>query len=221
MIQEEEKNKKKLLLAVSAILLGFVLPILVIAVGINIFRVTNNNLKEKNTENSPEITSEEVIKPSALLNNRSAYNNKRVVVRGRVTREPAVCEKKECPVEDSCCGCPGERNLILADSDTVLTSKNTGRLRLLGQQKESLCKRKPDSCEYECRGWTEGAIYDVTGKFFTETPPPGWKVSLDYYFLVESKSLVRKVGIMDTIGNLFNEIKAQFQKLKTSGSYVL
>lgn len=221
MAKEEKKTFKGVILQALAIFLGFVVPISLLAIGIAIFKVTDINLKRPAEKASQETVAEEVITPSTLLNNRAKYSRQRVVIRGRTTREPAVCERKECPADDSCCGCPEERNLILNDSNVVLTSNSGGRLRLLDEQKQPLCQRRVGSCEYNCGEWKVGAIYDVTGNFFGEAPPPGWKMSLEYYFLVEDKSLVRTVGILDTIGNLFNEIKAQFQKLKTTGSYVL
>ncbi len=221
MPEEDKKKKKRTALATLAIFFGFVLPVSVLIIGITIFRVNDIGLKPSSSENIQETSSEGVLKPSELLSNRAKHAGKRVVVQGRVSREPAVCEKKECPSDNPCCGCPEERSLILNDSNVVLTSNSGGRLRLLDQEKKPFCFLPAGSCNYECSGWEEGAIYDVTGNFFTETPPPGWKISLEYYFLVENKSLVKSVGILDTIGNLFNEIKAQFYKLKTSGSYVL
>lgn len=221
MAEEEKKTSRRVVLQTLAIFLGFVVPISILVIGIAIFKVTDINLKRPAEKASQETIAEEVVTPSTLLNNRAKYSRQRVVIRGRTTREPAVCERKECPADDSCCGCPQERNLILNDSNVVVTSKSGGRLRLLDEQKQPLCQRQVGSCEYNCGEWKIGAIYDVTGDFFGEAPPPGWKMSLEYYFLVENKSLVRTVGILDTIGNLFNEIKAQFQKLKTTGSYVL
>lgn len=221
MYEEVEEKKKNSSLAVLAIFFGFVLPVSVLVVGIVVFGVNDPGLKPSTTENIQEINPEDVVKPSDLLNNRAKYAGKRVVVQGRVSRESAVCEKKECPADSPCCGCPEERSLVLSDNNRVLVSaQGVAKLRLLDEEKEPLCSLAAGSCKYECPGWKENAIYNVTGNFFSEVPPPGWKISLDYYFTVESKSLVRTVGVLDTIRDFFYEIQNQIKQLRTSESYV-
>lgn len=164
---------------------------------------------------------EGILLPSQIFADKMKYNKQNIVMRGRVLLEPAVCEKKACPKEDSCCGCPYERNLFITDAGTLLTSKTAGHIRLIEPNGRPFCQRKPASCEYSCQDWEEGAIYNVFGAFFAESPPPGWKLSLEYYLTVTDKELVKRVLVGESISNFFNEITEMFKKLKTSGSYVL
>lgn len=161
------------------------------------------------------------ITPSKVLTNRSKYNKERFSIRGKVVFEAVVCERKECPAEDPCCGCSQERNIYLVDSETIITSKTKGRLKLVNSSRKTFCQRQLGSCDYDCQGWGEGAIYDVLGQFFYEAPPPGWSMSLDYYFQVEDKQVVRTIGLEETVDNFIKEIKDTLKKLKTSGYYVL
>lgn len=216
----EKKKKISLGLVFS---LGVSLGLLLFLIAVVIFfNLTNVKyfpyLKKETGELKP---SEEVLIPSQILNNKSQYNKQRILVRGRVSEEPAVCEKKECPTSDPCCGCPSERDLLISDSEAILTSKTKGVLRLLGPNGKSLCQRRQGSCEYSCQDWVKGVIYDVSGTFFAEPPPPGWKLSLEYYFKVESKNLVKTTSLGESARNVFNDIKEMFKQLTTSGSYVL
>ncbi len=213
-----EKIDKKSPLRLLAIILVFVLPVALVIVSIFIFRTTKQE-KEKVFEE--KIETEERLIPSQILNNKSKYNQQRIIVRGRVSTESAVCEKKECPMDDPCCGCPLEIDLIIADAGTILSPKTGGRLRLSNIEGNPFCQRSQLSCEYHCGDWIEGVIYDVGGKFFAEAPPPGWKLSLNYYFQVEDKDLIRERGFGEFIGDVLREIKELVQKFKTSGYYVL
>ncbi len=159
--------------------------------------------------------------PSQILENRSKYSGKTVTVTGRLSHDPVVCEKKGCPAEDPCCGCPAERYLTLTDPSSVATSKTTERLKIVSPQGKTFCQRRTASCEYDCPDWQEGDIYDVTGTFFSEAPPPGWHLSLNFYFTVQSHQKAKTVTIEDTTSNFFEEIKAKIKDLTSSGTYVL
>jgi len=211
----KHKIKNRFLLFL-AVVVAFVAPLTLLILGVFIFRQTNPVIKINPGE---EIKTEERLIPSQVLSNKAKYHQQEVVIRGRASPEPVVCERKECPTNDSCCGCPVERDLILADAGKVLTSQE-GAMRLIEAGK-SLCQRRQYSCDYDCGDWLRGAIYDVNGKFFAESPPPGWKLSLNYYFQVESKNLVKKVSLSETFNNFFSEIKNRLNNLKTSGQYVL
>lgn len=206
--------KKKLLLF-FVVLISFIAPLTLVILGIVIFNKTNPVIKIS----IEKVKKEERLIPSQVLSNKAKYDQQEVVIRGRASPEPVVCERKECPTNDSCCGCPVERDLILADAGKVLTSQE-GAMRLIEAGK-SLCQRRPYSCDYNCGDWVKGAIYDVSGKFFAESPPPGWKLSLNYYFQVESKNLVKKVSFKETFGNFISEMKNKIASFKTSGQYVL
>ena len=159
--------------------------------------------------------------PSQVLSNKSAYNQQEITIRGRVSPEPVVCEKEECPLDDSCCGCPTERNLALFDAGKLLTSEEGGLRMLDASTGKPLCTRQLKSCDYLCGDWIKGAIYDVSGKFYAQPPPPGWKMSLEYYFQVEGKNLVKRVSFGESFGNLLSEIKEKLQNWRSSGQYVL
>lgn len=218
MAKKIKKIDKKLLLRWLVIVFTFILPLILVMVSIFIFNKTRR-VREKVSEERRE--AKERLTPSQILNNKPKYNQQKITVRGRVSPGPVVCERKECPPSDPCCGCPSERALIIHDPGVALTSKTGGRLRLVDSDGKQFCQRRQSSCKYHCRDWIERAIYDVRGVFFAEPPPPGWKLSLEYYFQVESKNLVKKVGLGESIGNVFREIKEKIEKLKTSGYYIL
>ncbi|HUS60147.1 MAG TPA: hypothetical protein VMX76_02075 [Nevskiaceae bacterium] len=178
------------------------------------------------TSQTGEMIQEEVetkgsIIPSQVLNSKAKYTQQNIVIRGRVALERVVCEKKKCPVDDVCCGCPQLRNLVIKDPGKTLTSESEGLLRLLDSKLQPFCQRSKTSCDYDCQDWVDNAIYDVSGLFFAEPPPTGWKMSFDYYFQVEDKEPVKKVGTVDIIKNIFNEAVSKVKEWTTSGSYVL
>jgi hypothetical protein len=218
MPKEVKKHTKRSLLIFLAILFSFILPLALLITGIFIFRKTNLVIKRIPEE---QIEREEGLTPSQILANKSKYSQQKIAIRGRVVPEPVVCERKECPLDDSCCGCPSERNLAVNNPGQVLSSQE-GSLRLVeAQTGKAFCTRQAKSCDYLCGDWVKGAVYDVNGEFFAESPPPGWKLSLNYYFQVESKELVKRVGLGESFGNFVNEIKEKFKSFKTSGYYVL
>ena len=215
-------KKSKIKLGVLLALIFFALTFLFLIAVVIYFNLTNAKYqqllkKSGGTVKVPEGT----LIPSQVLNNKAKYNRQGIVVRGKVFTEPVVCEKKECPASDSCCGCPTERGLSFFDPTAVLTQQAQGKLELLGVNKSRFCQRQPGNCDYHCQDWTLGAVYDVAGVFFSEAPPPGWKLSLDYYFQVESKNLVGTTPFTESATNLFNEIKDTIKNFRTSGSYVL
>lgn len=213
-----KKIDTRIILRIMAVIIGVIIPAILLTISASVLRKYKRE-KEEVFEEKVEV--KERLAPSQVLNNKSKYNQSRIVISGRVSPGPVVCERKECPVDDPCCGCPSERDLIIYDPGVVLSPKAEGRLRLLAPQGGSFCRRRVLSCDYDCGDWTEGAIYDVGGVFFAEPPPPGWKLSLEYYFQVESKELVKKVGPKEFIGNLFEEIKNLVEKFKKSGYYIL
>jgi len=168
----------------------------------------------KNLKNSKE-TSPKGIFPSEVLNKKSSYSGKKIILRGRVTEAPVVCQKKDCPRDDVCCGCPEERNLVILDEKNILTSQTKEGLRLLDKEGKSFCQREKGSCRYQCGDWKEGGVYEVYGEFWAEAPPPGWGKSMDFYFKVEDKSIGERANLF------FQEIKNMIKNFRTSGSYVL
>jgi len=174
----------------------------------------------KNLKTSQEV-SPKGISPSEVLNKKSSYSGKKVTLRGRVVEAPVVCQKKDCPSDDACCGCPEERNLVILDEKNILTSQTKESLRLLDKEGKSFCQREKGSCRYQCGDWKEGGVYEVYGEFWAETPPPGWTKSIDFYFKVEDKRLVKSLGIGGRANLFFQEIKNIIKNVRTSGSYVL
>jgi hypothetical protein len=217
MINLPKKGKNKFLFFLT-ILVAFFIPLSLLILGLFVFNKTNPIIKILPEE---EVKAEVRLTPSQILANKAKYNLQEIVIRGRVKPEPVVCERKECPANDACCGCPTERDLILTDTGKVLTSEE-GTLKLVDTKLgKSFCSRRSYTCDYDCGDWVKGAIYDVSGKFFADSPPPGWQMSLNYYFQVESKELVKKVSFKETFGNFINEMKNKIASFKTSGQYVL
>lgn len=217
-LERIKKTGRKGKLRWLIVICTFGIPLILLLVGVVIFVETSLLPKVALQETAG---SKETFDPSEVLNNKFRYNRQRIVIKGKVSPEPVVCQRQECPQDDSCCGCPKERNLLIADAGTILRSKTKGRLRLLDSEGKSFCQRKPFSCEYDCGDWNKGAVYEVVGVFSAEPPPPGWQLSLDYYFQAENKRLVREITFGFSVGNVFKDITEFFGSLKTSGSYVL
>lgn len=212
------KKRKISFLFFLTVLIAFISPLSLLILGIFIFNKTNPIMIIK----TEEVTkNEEKLSPSQILANKSKYSQQEIVIRGRVNQEPVVCERKECPTNDICCGCPAGRDLILTDSGKILTSEE-GTLRLVENVTEKpLCQRIISSCEYHCSDWIRGAIYDVSGKFFADSPPPGWQMSLNYYFQINGKELVKRISFMESLRSFGGEIKNKITSFKTSGQFVL
>jgi len=195
----------------------FLLPLAILLVGIVLIYTTTPPRKSISVAPLPS----SVFTPDQVLAGRGAYSGRTITVNGRIFQESVVCENKACPPEDSCCGCPVERHLAIANADTMVTGKSLERLRLLPFSGKAYCERKPGSCTYECPEWSPGDIYNVTGIFHFEPPPPGWQLSLDYYFVVDKHQLSQKVTAETSLMTIFNDIKKQLTDLANSASYVL
>lgn len=213
------KSDRKRFLIPLIIIFSFILPLVFLILGVVIFKASNRfvqSLKEEKAE------TEERLIPSQILKSKAKYHQQKFWLRGRVGLSPVVCEKKECPVGDNCCGCPLERDLYLYDAGNILKSSGEEKLRMRDVfTGESLCQRRQGSCEYDCGDWNKGAIYDVYGNFFAEAPPSGWQKSLNYYFEVENKNLVRKINFSENFSNFIEEIREKIQSWRTSGQYIL
>lgn len=214
-----KKSQSERFLIPLIILFSFLLPLLLLFLGVVVFRISNKFAQTLNVEE--KISTEERLVPSQILKDKSKYHDKKLWLKGRVVLSPVVCEKKECG-NDPCCGCPETRDLVLQDIGTILKSSGEEKLRLKdGFTRESLCKRKESSCDYDCEGWVKEAVYDVYGRFFAEIPPSGWQKSLNYYFEVEGKNLVKTFNFTDSLGNLINDLKERFGNFKSSGQFIL
>jgi len=212
-----KRGKINLIILLSLIItIASLVVITWVVISFNIGRrqVPKNLITPK--EVSPKGTS-----PSEVLNKKSFYSGKKINLKGRVVEIPVVCQKKECPSDDACCGCPWERNIALLDEKSVLTFQTKERFLLLDKEGKSFCQRKKGSCRYECGDWKIGGIYEVYGEFWAESPPPGWGKSLDFYFKVEDKKLSKTLGLGSRINFLIQDIKNLVRNLKTSGEYVL
>lgn len=216
-----EEQDKKTTLELLIITFTILLPAILVVVGVLVFYKTNI-IKEVRPGEMVELQ-EGTITPGQLLENRYKYKDQKLTLRGKISQEPIVCERKECPGEDPCCGCRPERNLIITDAGRVVVQESAWRLRLLGPGGSAFCQRLPNSCEYDCPGWEVEGVYDVTGTFFAEPPPvgTGWKVYFDFYFEVEDKRLVEKIGIADMPARFFKGIQELIEKIRTSAGYYI
>lgn len=219
---QPEKPKVSLGVLISLIISGFLLVFLVaLIIFFNITNVRYRQYLEKGKEELKALG--EALAPSQVVENKAQYKGKELLIRGKVFQEPTVCEKKECPKEDPCCGCKQERNLVIADHDKAIQDKSIWRLRLMGPGAQAFCQRKENSCVYECPGWKMEAIYDVIGTFFAEPPPvgSGWKVYFDFYFEVENKELVKEESFLDWPGRVVESIKGFINKIRGSAEYYI
>lgn len=219
------RRKKKATRRISIffiILFGLILPAILVIFGVLLFRKTSPppaKIEDK------EIKAEEagVLKPSAVLNSQAKYARQNLILRGKLVAEEVVCERKECPEDDPCCGCEDKKDLILIDADaSILSEKAKARLYLFEKERKSLCQKIPGTCDYDCSDWQMGKIYNVEGTFFSEAPPPGWGRSLDFYFMIKDKELAEQQVVgRQRLENFLDDFKSFFKKLKTSGYYVL
>jgi hypothetical protein len=219
-MKNNSSNNQKKPFKIISFFLTVLIPLL--ALGLSIFiiyKIKSNLPKISQTEEA--IKEENALSPSDVSENKTKYKDQIITLKGRVEKENAVCQKKECPENDPCCGCPDKINLYLYDSTSSLSQKTKTAFKLVGEKKEELCQRKPLSCSYECKGWQTGSVYNITGKFFAESPPPGLKISFDHYLEVYSKEFSKKPTLSEKIGNLINDIKQFINKTKNSGSFVL
>ena len=218
MVKGLAQKDRRLLLKILVVLVTFILPGILLTYGVFL---TYENIIFKTKVEVRKLEVEERLIPSKVLNNKSKYSQQRIMIRGKVLMESVVCSRKQCPEGDSCCGCPEESNLLIADADVVLFQKTGGRLRIIGHEGQPFCQRKKASCDYDCGDWIDGATYDIWGTFFSQAPPPGWKLSLEYYFQVEGKEFVTRIALGEKIQTIFKEIKERISALTTSGQYIL
>ncbi len=213
----EKKFKRKKILIFLSVLFIFVIPaILIIASALWLER----------TWIRPEVEEElaaEYLIPTKILADKMKYKDETVMVRGRVIEEDMVCERIDCPSDDPCCGCKDERNLLVTDVGSAIITQMPGKLVLLTPEKEVLCQRRRNSCEYECSGWRPGSIYEIKG-FFRAEPPPrgtGLRIYFGYYLEVHEKKLERGVGFIEKVIALFSSLKNIIASSRTSGYYIL
>jgi len=210
---------KQIFLRFLEFALFFIIPLILLITSVFIIRKVGQ-IREKLPDEKIETETKKDLIPSQILNNKSKYSQESITVRGKISFEAVVCERKECPAEDTCCGCPLMKDVVISDAGAVFTPKTKSRLKLLDTKGKSFCQREKSSCDYNCGDWISGAVYDVDGVFYAEPPPPGWKLSLDFYFQVKDKELIKKTGFKDLIGNVLEEIVGLVGKIKAP-TYIL
>ena len=199
-----------------ALILGVIVPLVVVA-GSAYFLLDLSTTTDGGTMVAD---GGEEVSPAVVLANKMSYNDKYLELRGIVTEEATVCERKECPQEDRCCGCPDNKDLFLSNADSGWQSSTAGRMTLLDKGGSHLCSRLVNSCQYGCNSWEPGAIYRVSGKFYATPPPPGWMMSLEYYFMVDGKTMLSQVSWTDTLSNTINYWWGSLRDSLSSGSYI-
>lgn len=219
MAKNETAAQKKPFKAIS-FAFTVIIPLLALAFSVFIIYEVRSNLPKRLTLEE-EIIPEDILAPSQVLNNKFEYTEKTIVVHGRVQKEQAVCQKKECPSDDPCCGCPEEINLYLYDAESSISQQSKSVFKLLDDNLAKPCKREPLKCEYSCGDWENGAIYNITGKFSAEKPPPGLNISFDHYFTVYDKAFAKKPNFGERFQNTIDDLKKLIEGTKTSGSFVL
>ena len=204
-------------------ILGNFLSIMVLLVGLVIiafFAFYFYNLNAKNNFlNQPKPVEAEILTPAKLISESVKYHNQIITVRGVTDQEAVVCEKKECPAEDTCCGCPESKNLILLEPQMTLENKLQSRLPLLDAKLEPLCRRGINSCQYVCSDWVRGALYDVTGIFHGEKQL-GLSVVVNLNLQAQSKEIVKNLNFFDSMANFFEGLKQAVTQFNTSGTFV-
>jgi hypothetical protein len=213
-------KKLKLLKIYYAFSLLLILASVIITLIFAQQRKLERTWKEEAALEKPSVAG--ILSPSEALNNKSQYAGQRITLIGRVNLAPVVCQKQDCPSEDKCCGCPSDRDLAIKDAGVIFSAKTKELLKMLDKDKKSLCQRQEGGCDYTCPDWVTGGVYEVTGMFYAQSPPPGWKLSLEYYFVPEEKKIVQKqIQFRESLSTLFQEIKTKIQGFQTAGEYVL
>lgn len=161
----------------------------------------------------------EILTPGKLISQAAKYNKQIVTVRGVSDQETVVCEKKECPADDSCCGCPQNKNLVLVNPQITLENKLQSQLPLLNADLEPFCRREINSCRYLCPDWVRGALYDITGIFHGEAQT-GLRVIVNLNLQVQNKTIVKDLNFFDSLGRFFEGLKQSLNQFKTSGIFV-
>lgn len=200
--------------------------VLIVDIGI---RVKNLQDYEKTLDLVEKIALEEKGKgatfffPSELTASRAKYNNQPIDLRAKISTAPIVCQKRQCEKNDACCGCPDSRDLVASDFRTSVSSSGPiDLLKLHDANNQPICLRKVNSCDYDCSGWENGSIYDISGTFVFEEGPKGWNRPKDLYVMVNDKKLIRFLGMQESFGQLFEKIGSVFDGLRgDTGTYVL
>jgi hypothetical protein len=219
MIKRTDFNSRNLLI-ILILFVGFILPSALLIGGVYMFRDKSPTPPGKAQEENLE----KIITPSDVLSDMAGYSQERITLRGKVIRQPAVCKKLACPAEDRCCGCPPSVGLMIADEIGDPAKEITKTLNLTDINGDSLCRRADNACRYDCGDWVLDNVYDVDGKFYYEAPPPGWRLSLEYYFAVNDKTNIRRAGINNPLNKLLYQAKQLINSLKETGnldSYIL
>ncbi len=205
------------------ILLGLVVPLIaLIATSVHFESLYSQDRQAQEAGAGEMVTPEsETVTPSQVLANRSKYADQSIIVRGKVSPESVVCERRTCPEDDPCCGCPSQKSLIVSDADIPLFSEKSRQLLFFGARGEPFCSREQGSCDYNCPGWQTGKIYDLEGVFFAEPPIAGSGSQVwESYFEVASKNLVPEAKAPGFIESISGNIKELIKLLKTSGYYI-
>lgn len=205
-------------LPIVTIALGVLIPVLIVLASIFIF-FPFEFVFPSLTDSQPLPAS--VLTPKTVLSAKSVYNGQLVTVRGKLNYDPVVCQKTQCSDQDKCCGCPDSRTISLSEPSGL--SGGSAAFPLVDSDNNPFCVRKEGSCEYDCQDWQEGLVYDITGTFYAQTPPPGWKISLDYYFIVSGKQVaVGSSGqLKNQVGGIMGHVKQLIKSFSTDGTYVL
>ncbi len=217
------KNFVKLLV----ILVTVIFPGILLVIGIYMnYTAFQANQAQKMTEETADLSGETIagaLRPSQVLENKYAYLDKNLFLVGMVTMEPVTCARKECPKEDTCCGCPAERDLVIADQDKVVVKDTSYLLRLFAPGQLAYCVRVPGSCDYQCPGWEINDVYQVRGTFFGDPPDKGtaWRPFLDFYFEVSEAQVITQAKSTDWLKRVFKGIEETVQQLRNSGYYIL
>ncbi|MFC1727524.1 hypothetical protein ACFL0Y_03300 [Patescibacteria group bacterium] len=199
----EGKSFLKIITTVFSIFL----PIALLTAGFAFLYMTQDAFKDDLSTDIQDTS--QYLYPSQVLNNKYRYKDQDLTLRGEVGMESITCRKKDCPEDDSCCGCSQERNVIAIDPGGKILRESGGVFRLLNRRKESYCQRIIDSCDYSCGDWEIGAVYDIDGTFFADPPPRGAGSSLftDYYFEVLDYNQVEGTGFAEKARRLLSALK--------------
>lgn len=213
--QKDSPGKKRVLL-ILILLVVVVVPLILIFLQLYYFSQISPAVRMPGFEDSE---TGEFLKPSELLENKGLYKDTRLVILGKVGMAPIVCDRRECLPEDSCCGCPTERDLVLTDADKIIFKESVWRLKLAGLESKPFCQRITGSCDYECPGWEMGGVYQVGGQFYAEAPPMGsaWRLYTDAFFEVENYFLVKSTGWWDLPGTIAAGVAELIGGLKSAG----
>lgn len=219
-----KKRTKKDVFKTLALILSVILPVMVLIVTIFIFSTPKDFWygKKITTERGTEIKTSSLLKPSEILSQKAAYRGQKVALIGKVNLAPIVCETKDCPEEDPCCGCDLNRDLAVYDTGVSFTQPTGEILKIKPSSDGFYCQRIQGTCDYECPDWALGGVYEALGTLvYKPIRGVAWKISEELFFIVSEKELKGEEKTSEKFFSVFEGLKDFYEKYIKAPSHYL